>query len=36
VHLVPLSAEPTRVRLAPDGGSVLVLSDRVKTAWVLR
>jgi DNA-binding beta-propeller fold protein YncE len=36
VKLVPLSAEPTRVRLAPDGATALILSDRAKTAWVLR
>jgi hypothetical protein len=36
VKLVPVSAEPTRVRLSPDGASALVLSDRAKVAWVLR
>lgn len=36
VKLVPLSAEPTRVRLAPDGATALILSDRAKLAWVLR
>jgi DNA-binding beta-propeller fold protein YncE len=36
VKLLPLSAEPTRVRLSPDGGTALVLSERAKVAWVLR
>lgn len=36
VKLLPLGAEPTRVRLSPDGSTALVLSDRVKAAWVLR
>jgi hypothetical protein len=36
VKLLPLSAEPTRVRLSPDGATALVLSDRAKVAWVLR
>jgi DNA-binding beta-propeller fold protein YncE len=36
VKLLPLGAEPTRVRLSPDGSTALVLSDRAKVAWVLR
>lgn len=36
VRLFPLGAEPTRVRLSPDGSTALVLSDRSKVAWVLR
>ncbi|WP_437875874.1 YncE family protein [Sorangium sp. So ce513] len=32
----PLGGEPTRIRLAPDGGSALALGDRPKVAWVLR
>ena len=36
VKLLPVSAEPTRVRLAPDGSVALVLSDRAKVAWVVR
>jgi DNA-binding beta-propeller fold protein YncE len=31
-----LSTEVHRVRLAPDGKSVVVISDRSKAAWVLR
>jgi DNA-binding beta-propeller fold protein YncE len=36
VSVLPLSAEPTRVRLTPDGRVALVLSDRAKVAWVVR
>ncbi len=36
VKVLPLSAEPTRVRLSPDGAMALVLSDRAKVAWVIR
>ena len=36
VELVPVGAPPSRVRIAPDGQSVLALSDRSKVAWVLR
>jgi DNA-binding beta-propeller fold protein YncE len=36
VRVLPVTAEPTRVRLAPDGGAALVLSDRAKVAWVIR
>jgi DNA-binding beta-propeller fold protein YncE len=36
VKTLPLGAEPTRVRLAPDGSVALVLSERAKTAWVVR
>jgi DNA-binding beta-propeller fold protein YncE len=36
VKVLPLGAEPTRVRLSPDGGIALVLSDRSKVAWVIR
>jgi hypothetical protein len=35
-RVLPLTAEPTRVRLAPDGSSALILSDRAKVAWVIR
>lgn len=33
---LPLGAEPTKVRLAPDGSVALVLSERAKVAWVVR
>ncbi len=36
VQIVPLGAPPSRVRVAPDGRSVLVLGDRSKVAWVIR
>jgi DNA-binding beta-propeller fold protein YncE len=36
VKVLPVGAEPTRVRLAPDGSMALVLSDRAKVAWVIR
>lgn len=36
VKLVAVGAEPTRVRISPDGSAVFVLSDRAKVAWVLR
>jgi hypothetical protein len=36
VRMLPLGAEPTRVRLSPDGAVALVLSDRAKVAWVIR
>jgi hypothetical protein len=36
VKMLPLGAEPTRVRLSPDGAMALVLSDRAKVAWVIR
>jgi hypothetical protein len=36
VKMLPLGAEPTRVRLSPDGAMALVLSDRSKVAWVIR
>jgi hypothetical protein len=36
VELVPTAAPPSRVRIAPNGTSVLALSDRSKVAWVLR
>lgn len=36
VKVLPLTAEPTRVRLSPDGTTALVLSDRAKVAWVIR
>ncbi len=36
VKVLPLTAEPTRVRLSPDGAVALVLSDRAKVAWVIR
>lgn len=36
VKLLPVTAEPTRVRLTPDGSAALVFSDRAKVAWVIR
>jgi DNA-binding beta-propeller fold protein YncE len=36
VRILPVTAEPTRVRLSPDGSTALVLSDRAKVAWVIR
>jgi DNA-binding beta-propeller fold protein YncE len=36
VRKMPVAAEPTRVRLTPDGSMALVLSDRSKLAWVVR
>lgn len=36
VRMLQVSAEPTRVRLSPDGSMALVLSDRAKAAWVIR
>jgi DNA-binding beta-propeller fold protein YncE len=36
VKVLPVTSEPTRVRLAPDGSMALVLSDRAKVAWVIR
>jgi DNA-binding beta-propeller fold protein YncE len=36
VKMLPVSSEPTRVRLAPNGTTALVLSERAKVAWVLR
>lgn len=36
VNLLPLSAEPTRLRLYPDGKAALLLSERSKVAWVLQ
>ena len=36
VRVLPVTAEPTRVRLSPDGSMALVLSDRAKVAWVIR
>jgi DNA-binding beta-propeller fold protein YncE len=36
VSTLPLSAEPTRVRLSPDGRTALALSERAKVAWVVR
>lgn len=36
VKTLPLAAEPTKVRLAPDGSMALVLSERAKVAWVIR
>jgi DNA-binding beta-propeller fold protein YncE len=36
VRLLPISAEPSRVRLSPDGAMALLLSDRAKLAWVIR
>ena len=31
-----IAGEPHRIRLAPDGSAAVVVSDRSKTAWVLR
>jgi hypothetical protein len=36
VKVLPVTAEPTRVRLSPDGSTALVLSERAKVAWVIR
>lgn len=36
VKVLPVTAEPTRVRLSPDGSMALVLSDRAKVVWVIR
>ncbi|MCC6551552.1 MAG: hypothetical protein IT372_00845 [Polyangiaceae bacterium] len=36
VTTLPLTAEPTRVRVSPDGRVALALSDRAKVAWVVR
>jgi len=36
LELVELKAEPHRVRLAPDGRTAVVISDRKKLAWVVR
>ena len=36
VKTLPLAAEPTKVRLAPNGSLALVLSERAKVAWVVR
>ena len=36
VKTIAMTAEPTRVRIAPDGRTALVLSDRAKVAWVLK
>jgi hypothetical protein len=36
VEIVPLSAPPSRVRIDPGGDAVLALSDRTKSAWVIR
>jgi DNA-binding beta-propeller fold protein YncE len=36
VTLQDLSAEAHRVRLAPDGRTAVVISDRSKVAWVIR
>jgi hypothetical protein len=36
LELVEVGAEPHRVRLAPDGRSAVVISDRKKLAWVVR
>jgi len=36
VKLLHVGSEPTRVRLAPNGNTALVLSERAKVAWVLR
>lgn len=32
----PVGAEPTRVRLTPDGSTALALSERAKLAWMVR
>lgn len=36
LNFLPLGAEPTRLRLTPDGTAALLLSDRSKVAWVLQ
>ena len=34
LELIEIKAEPHRVRLAPDGRTAVVISDRKKLAWV--
>jgi DNA-binding beta-propeller fold protein YncE len=36
VRMTPVTAEPTRVRYSPDGAMAVVVSDKAKTAWVIR
>ncbi|MSP25618.1 MAG: hypothetical protein EXR75_10715 [Myxococcales bacterium] len=36
LRLQELAGEPHRLRLTPDGRTVAVISDRTKSAWVLR
>lgn len=36
LELIELDAEPHRVRLAPDGRTAVVISDRKKLTWVVR
>jgi hypothetical protein len=36
LRLYDVAAEPHRVRLAPDGRTAVVISDRSKVVWVLR
>jgi DNA-binding beta-propeller fold protein YncE len=36
IETVELGAEPHRVRLAPDGRTAVVVSDRSKVAWLIR
>lgn len=36
LELIEIKAEPHRVRLAPDGRTAVVISDRKKLAWVVR
>lgn len=35
-ELIPVNAPLSRVRISPSGDAILVVSDRVKAAWVLR
>lgn len=34
--LIPVNAPLSRVRISPSGDAILVVSDRVKAAWVIR
>ncbi|MFO0612767.1 MAG: hypothetical protein U0414_09280 [Polyangiaceae bacterium] len=35
-ELIPVNAPLSRVRISPSGDAILVVSDRVKAAWVIR
>lgn len=35
-ELIPVNAPLSRIRIAPSGDAILVMSDRVKAAWVIR
>jgi len=36
MELIPVNAPLSRVRISPSGDAILVVSDRVKAAWVIR